>query len=130
MAAGLDVVRAFDESRNGGGLAKAQVFGVLSIITACRSLDAVEVFAEENAIQIQFEDIGLRVGALNALCHEGLHELALVAALHEPKGLSCKLLGDGAGSLRDSSGLEVQIHGAHQADVIHAIMLEKAAVLL
>src|SRR5690242_14345124 len=57
MADRLEIVRAFDDAGNGGAFLDGKVPCVLAEVALGRRLDAVELPSEEDAVQVQFENL-------------------------------------------------------------------------
>ena len=111
MTEWIDVVRAFNETANRGRFLDGELTHIFAKVSPGGRLHAVEIQAEEDAVQIQLDDFRLRKVPFHTLRQEGLEDLALVALFHELEGLAGELLGDGGGSLGDLTRLKVQPNG-------------------
>ena len=94
--------------------------------------DAVGAEAEIDFVEIEFEDLVLRVGALDPHRQQGFLDLAGERHLVGQKEVLRDLLGDGGGALRTAVGtviLRVQHRGARHAGKVDAAMLVEILVL-
>ena len=120
------VVRGLRQRREIGGLGDGQFVHRLAEIVQGGGGDAVIAHAEIDLVEIELEDLVLRVGLLDAEGEQRLLDLADVARLVGQEEVLGDLLGDGRGALRAlarAAILEIGEEGAHDAFGVDAIML-------
>ena len=94
-----------------------------------RRLDAEHAGAEIDAVEIEREDLVLRVARLQIEREHRLLRLALEGAAGIEEQVLGELLGQGRAALDDVAGRHVLDRGAPQSDGIEAQMIAEAAVL-
>ena len=123
MAEGIVVVRRLGKRRQIGGLGQRQLVDRLVEIFERRGGDAIGAQPEEDLVQIELEDLVLRVGLLDAQRQDRFLDLAVDALLVGEQEVLRHLLGDRRGAdrpLPDAIGLDVLDHGAEDAVIVEA----------
>jgi hypothetical protein len=99
--------RPGDHPRERRGLLQVQGCGVLSEIELRRGLDPVHAVAEENVVQVQLQDLPLRVVPVHLDRFAGLRQLASKRVGRPSGHVLHQLLGDRRAALRELSGSDV-----------------------
>ena len=127
------VRRRLDDAGDHRGFFHRQIHRALVEEAARGRFDAVEAVAEIHLVQIELEDLFLRIGALDKSSEDGFFQLAGVTLIAQRdlfrKAESCELLRDRAGALPDASAAEVRERRAEDAPHVDAGVLEEALVL-
>ncbi len=121
--------RRFDQPRQHGGLRQCHVPGGFAEITLRRRLDAVGAGAEIDPVQIEFEDFGLGMLALQPEREFRLLQLALQRALLGQKQVLGKLLRQRRAALRDAAMQDVGHRRTQDTERIDSVMRIEPAVL-
>ncbi len=121
--------RRFDQARQHGGLGQCHVPGGFAEIALRGRLDAIGAGAEIDPVEIEFEDLGLGMLALQPERELGLLQLALQRALLGQKQVLGKLLRQRRAALRDAAMQDVGHRRAQDAERIDAVMRIEPAVL-
>ncbi len=130
LAEGVVVVRPLGQRREVGDLRQRQVVDRLVEVGQRRGGDAVGIEAEENLVEVEFEDALLRVGLLDAQRQDRFLDLAVEGLLGGEQEVLRHLLRDrrGADQPRAAAGHVLQ-HGAGDAVKIEAGVLVEILVL-
>ncbi len=124
--------RRLRQRREVGGFRDREFIDRLVEIDQRRRGDAVGAKAEINFVQIEFENLVLRVGALDPHRQQGFLDLARERDLVGQKEVLRDLLGDRGGALRTAVGTEilrVEHGGTRHAGEVDAAMLVEVLVL-
>ena len=112
-----------------GGLRDGQLVHGLAVIVQGRGGDAVIAETEIDFVQIKFENLVLRIGALDPEREKRLPDLALERPLVGQEKILGDLLGDGRGALDALAALREHEQGAQDAFGIDAGMGVEILVL-
>ena len=130
------VARVLDAADDRRALQRVEILRLLAEVAERGRADPVVAAAEVDAIEVELEDLVLRVALLDPPRQEGLHQLAFDAALvallavgFQIVGVARQLLGHRAGTLRRLARLPVEIHRAHHADVVDPVVGLETLVL-
>jgi len=132
MALRVVVVGALRQGGEIGGLVRRQLVQRLAEIVEGGRRHPVRAVAEEDLVQIQFEDLLFRQGRLEAVGEDRLLHLAIDAGLAGQQDVLRHLLGDGRAALEPPPrrGVEdVLEHRPPQAGNVDAAVIEEVAVL-
>ena len=110
-------------------LAQCHLRRVLAEEAARGRLDAVQPVAEVHLVQVQLEDLILRVLGLELGGDDDLLQFAADRLVACEETLARELLGDGAGALRPPSFAQVRERRAGNPDQVHAAVLVEALIL-
>ncbi len=133
LAVGVVVVRPLRQGGEVGRLVDGQLVDRLAEIVERRGRDAVQVAAghdraEEDLVEVELEDLVLRVGRLDPERQQRLLDLAVVGLLGGEQEVLGDLLGDGRGAL-PLARLGVGQEGAHDPLGVDAAVLVEVLVL-
>ncbi len=131
MAEGIIVLRRFRQRREIGRLADGQLVDGLVEVVERRGRHAVGAEAEINLVQVELEDLVLRVGLLDPEREQRLLDLALVGDLPCEEEVLRHLLGDGGCADRSfarAAIAEVDDGGAQYAGDVEAVVLVEVLV--
>jgi hypothetical protein len=131
MAEGMIIGRALGKGRQIGHLGERQVFDGLVEIGERRAGDAVGAEAEEDLVEIEFENAVLGVGLLDSEGQDHLLDLPLHGLVRGEQEVLRHLLRDGRSAHRPTAGAEV-LHvcdnGTHEAGDVYAGMVVEILV--
>jgi hypothetical protein len=108
-------------------LPEIELGDVLVEVFARGRLHAEGAVTEEDVVQVERQDLALRIGRLEAAREDQLLDLARPAALRRGERLG-HLLRDGRAALLDAAGAQVGGDRAHQAAQVEAAVREEAAI--
>ncbi len=120
--------RLLRQRREIGDLSDGELVHRLVEIVERRGGDAVIAEAEVDLVKIQFEDLVLRVGGLDAQAQQHFADLALDGAVGAQQKILGDLLGDGRGALDVAMTLREHDRRAQNALGIEAAMAVKVLV--
>ncbi len=128
------IIGTFGKSRKIGHLVHGQLVQRLAEIIQSSSGHPIGIEAEKNLVQIEFENLILAEGLLDALGQQGLLQLALRGLLARQKKVLGDLLGNGGGADELSAaaaqpGLNIGDDGAGDALPVEAGVAVKILVL-
>ena len=103
LAEGMIVVGRLRQGRQVGGLLDGELAQLLAEVVERRGGHAVGADAEVDLVEVELEDLVLRVGALDADGEDRLLQLALELLLARQQEVLGHLLGDGRGALGRAS---------------------------
>ncbi len=126
---GVVIVRRLGQAGEIGGLREGQLVDRFVEIVQRGGGDAVIAEAEIDFIEIEFEDVVLGIGLLDAQAQQGLLDLAIERAFVGQKEVLRHLLGDGRGALYVARALGKDHDGAHHAFRVDAVMGVEILVL-
>jgi hypothetical protein len=110
------------------GFGDRQLVDRLVIVGQRGAGDAVGAEAEENLVEVEFENAVLRIGLLDAEGQDRFLDLALVGLVLGEQEVLRHLLGDRRRALA-RAGLQIVDHGAEEAGHVDAGMLVEILVL-
>ncbi len=122
-------VGRLDEAAEHGRLLQIDLTDMLAKIALGRCVHSVETVPEKDPVEIVLKDLFLGEILLDTVGEEGLGQLATVGVIEQAEALAPQLLGDGAGPLGATAGLEVEEDSADHADPVDPLVFEKAGVL-
>ena len=121
--------RRFDEAREHRGLGQRDVLGGFAEIALRRRLDAIGAGAEIDPVEVEFENLGFGMLALQPEREFDFLQLALQRALLGQEQVLGELLGQRRAALRNAAMQDVGDGRAHDAERIDAVMRIEPAVL-
>ena len=126
------IVRTLGQRGEVGGLGDRQLVDRLVEIEQRRGGDAVGAEAEIDLVEIEFENLVLRIGPLDAQREQRFLDLAGNRQLARQQEVFRHLLGDGRGALRPAAGavvLHIEQRGARDAVEVEPAVLVEVLVL-
>ena len=133
MPAGVVVGGRLGEAGEERRLGEGQLAGRVAEVLARRRLDPLGSVAEIDVVEVELEDLLLRVAALDLLRHPDLEELAASRLLLAGDALGEDVAGelhrDRAEPLREAAGPQVGEHRAPHPLPVHSAVLVEALVL-
>src|SRR5690606_3935292 len=121
--------RRLDETGQDCGFAEGDIACGLAEIALARGLNAVRTSAEIDTVQVEFENVVLRIVPFEPEREQCLLNLALERAFGRQEQVLRKLLRDGRTALDDLAGACIAPQRARKADRVDAEMRAEALVL-
>ena len=118
-----------DEAGKQRGLFDVELAGGLGEVAARCGFDAVQAIAEVHLVEIELENLVLRVDVLDMGREDDFLELPAKRLVAREKALSGELLGDRAAAFGAPALLDVAQNRRHDADDVDAAVLVESLIL-